>query len=135
MMSEIDTVSTTNEMKVTETLTLIKEKEGIIQNLIDQMDGIQRYTSNFQFFIGIKEVEIIIVDSKRVLHDLSEQGALNDIFIAMEENEEMERTLSCLISFGNITVTANVKDLVDTSDLQIAQKSKIPLTSVIFFKT
>lgn len=92
-----------------------------INDIIDQKELITQYASNFQTFIGIKEMEHV-EDSRTVLAGLSDSEDLDYISLRLEQKEQMETLLTSVQLFGDIKVTTSLHGMpIETSRIQQAQ--------------
>lgn len=72
--------------------------------MLEQKDLVKEHASNIQTFMGIKQIEKKIQDSKGTLHKLSEEGAMNKIEINLEKDSFVEDTLFGMKSLGEVKV-------------------------------
>lgn len=108
-ISDINAIFKESESTISGPLRILKSKREIVQNIHNQVDPIKKYASNFQTFIGIKEIEKIVYESNQQFQELS-QNEIN-IDIKMVRKKDLEETIKEMKSFSKFRISTAPKNV------------------------
>ena len=120
-LSDIHHIITENKEIVVATIQLLQQKEKFLRDTLDQRDVVVRQASNFQIFMGIKEMELAVDETNTLLREISDNKSLDNINISLEENKEIENKILELQSLGKLIVSKSPTNFsIETSDIENA---------------
>ena len=105
MIARINDLCEENTNIISRSLLALQSTKDLVQSVLCQMDSIQKYATNFQTFIGIKEIEKIIEKSNTRYQELSDQGQFDEIEISLEETNSNNLSDATEL-FGNVKVSS-----------------------------
>ena len=96
-IAEINDICTEKSNTLADVLHVLESKRNFVQTILSQAEWIRKYASNFQTFIGIKEIENII---ERVI-----KGTKVILVIKRMYSRDNDRTWKTDIHYKEHTVT------------------------------
>lgn len=84
MLSEIDKVVREIANPMTDIVMTLESNERKLREVHEQLEHIQQFASNYQIYVGIKEIEKMVTDSLEYLDESIENGAMNDVHISIQ---------------------------------------------------
>lgn len=135
MLSDIDVVIKEEEGKGVVTQNTLQTMENQISEIYNQKESIKSYATNLQTFIGIKEMEKVVEESKSVLTELSDNGTLCCTNIALKEINAIEDMLTKEKLFGYIEATKSPSSMsIETCKPQQAHIIKYTMPKQLQFQ-
>jgi hypothetical protein len=83
--------------------TLQRKKEEIYQSQVN-IDNIKKYASELQVFLGLKQIQVILMKNENYIQSLVEDGNLKEIKLSFNANDQILNLLNNVNSVGKITI-------------------------------
>jgi hypothetical protein len=83
--------------------TLQRKKEEIYQSQVN-IDNIKKYASELQVFLGLKQIQVILMKNENYIQSLVEDGNLKEIKLSFNANDQILNLLNNVNSVVKITI-------------------------------
>lgn len=83
----------------------LESKRNLVHTILSQIGLIRKHASNFQTFIGIKEIEKITGNCNVKFQEMYDQGKFNDIEVKVEKALTKKPNFTAKDLIGNIKVS------------------------------
>lgn len=102
MVSRIDTVISEREQDIRNLVGILKTKEKSIKDITDQKDLIKQYASDYQTFIGVKDMEKFAIETTKYIQELTDKKRLHQLTAELQNNGDVEGTILSITSLGHV---------------------------------
>ncbi|CAC5375234.1 unnamed protein product [Mytilus coruscus] len=114
LCQEADTIWNQEKSKAKEFISVVKEKMKTMKEMKEHLQTVTTLTSKLQSFLGVHQIEQRVHQCQGYVDDLENDERTNEFDIRMKQNDEIEKTLSKLVSiesFGEVMVVRTETDL------------------------
>ncbi|XP_063412569.1 uncharacterized protein LOC134695278 [Mytilus trossulus] len=92
-------------------LSSVKEKETMINQSQINLQSIKQYASDFQTFLGMRELELKVNENEQYLQSLIETNGFENLDLVCNVDTDVESILHNVKSFGSIEIKKHISDI------------------------